>query len=132
MKKSQPCKSWRKAELLEHWHKLEPYQKILSHFTPIPPNATDPLFGACGIRITGNPKFIDAVLSNFKEILDAENYYQILHIQRQTVKPIEFTNGYHVVTKKWENKDTDVAESLYIQIRIRQGKKKNKKIYPSP
>ena len=50
-----------KKEALRRWQNLEPDQPILPHFTPLAADARGSTFGACGIRISGNPEFIDAV-----------------------------------------------------------------------
>lgn len=116
-----------KKEALIRWQSLEPDQAILPHFTPIAADARGSTFGACGIRISGNPEFIDAVLSRLKDLLAAEAGATRLNLSRQPVKPVSITSGDSVVDKKWKNADTD-AETCYIQIRERTAKTRQRKI----
>ena len=107
---------------LKRWHDLTPDQPILPHFTPIAADAHGSTFGACGIRISGNPQFVDAVLSRLKDLLAAEAGSTRLTLSRQSVKPINI----HDTVKKWNNADTD-AETCYIQIRERTAKTRQRK-----
>ena len=116
-----------KKEALRRWQNLEPDQEILPHFTPIAADARGSTFGACGIRISGNPEFIDAVLSRLKDLLAAEAGSTRLNLSRQPVKPVSITSGDSVVDKKWNNADTD-AETCYIQIRERTAKTRQRKV----
>ena len=77
-----------KQEALSRWVKLDPDQQILPHFTPIAADAHGSTFGACGIRVSGNPAFIDAVLSRLKDLLEAESGSTRLVLSRQPVKPV--------------------------------------------
>lgn len=63
----------KKEQMLVHWKELPDNAPILPHFTPLekPKGST---FGACGIRIDGNPAFVDAVLSRIKDVLAGENH----------------------------------------------------------
>lgn len=116
-----------KAEALKRWQGLEPDQEILPHFTHIAADARGSTFGACGIRISGNPEFIDAVLSRLKDLLDAEGGSTRLTLARNAVKPVSINKGESVVDKKWNNADTD-AEICYIQIRERTAKTRQRKV----
>lgn len=116
-----------KKEALRRWQNLEPDQAILPHFTPIAADARGSTFGACGIRISGNPEFIDAVLSRLKDLLAAEAGSTRLNLSRQPVKPVSITNGETVTNKAWKNADTD-AETCYIQIRERTAKTRQRKV----
>ena len=116
-----------KKEALRRWQNLEPDQEILPHFTPIAADARGSTFGACGIRISGNPEFIDAVLSRLKDLLAAEAGSTRLNLSRQPVKPVSITKGDSVVDKQWGNADTD-AETCYIQIRERTAKTRQRKV----
>ena len=116
-----------KKEALRRWQNLEPDQAILPHFTPIAADARGSTFGACGIRISGNPEFIDAVLSRLKDLLAAEAGSTRLNLSRQPVKPVSITNGETVTNKSWMNADTD-AETCYIQIRERTAKTRQRKV----
>lgn len=100
----------KKTRALQRWHDLEPDQDILPFFTPLSADAHGSTFGACGIRISGNPQFIDAVLSRLKDLLKAESATTRLTLARSKVKA--------VFDKKWQNADAD-AETCYIQIRER-------------
>ena len=115
-----------KAEAIRRWQNLTPDQEILPHFTPIPADAHGSTFGACGIRISGNPEFIDAVLSRLKDLLAAEAGSTRLTLSRQPVKTVAITTGDAVVEKKWNNADTD-AETCYIQIRERTARTRMRK-----
>lgn len=115
-----------KKDAIRRWQNLEPDQPILPHFTPIAADARGSTFGACGIRISGNPEFIDAVLSRLKDLLAAEAGSTRLNLSRQPVKPVSITSGDSVVDKKWNNADTD-AETCYIQIRERTARTRQRK-----
>ena len=116
-----------KKEALRRWQNLTPDQEILPHFTPIAADARGSTFGACGIRISGNPEFIDAVLSRLKDLLAAEAGSTRLTLSRQPVKPVQINSGDSVVDKKWNNADTD-AETCYIQVRERTGRTRQRKV----
>ena len=116
-----------KSEALRRWQDLEPDQAILPHFTHIAADAKGSTFGACGIRISGNPEFIDAVLSRLKDLLEAEGGSTRLTLARNAVKPVSINKGESVVDKKWNNADTD-AEICYIQIRERTAKTRQRKV----
>lgn len=116
-----------KKEALRRWHNLEADQPILPHFTPIAADARGSTFGACGIRISGNPEFIDAVLSRLKDLLAAEAGSTRLNLSRQPVKPVSIKNGESVTDKQWRNADTD-AETCYIQIRERTARTRQRKV----
>ena len=47
-----------KAAVLREWESLEPNQNPLRNMTPLNPKSTGSTYGACGIRIDGNPDFI--------------------------------------------------------------------------
>ena len=116
-----------KKEALRRWQNLEADQPILPHFTPIAADARGSTFGACGIRISGNPEFIDAVLSRLKDLLAAEAGSTRLNLSRQPVKPVSITNGESVTNKQWKNADTD-AETCYIQVRERTARTRQRKV----
>lgn len=107
-----------KKEALLRWKNLAADQQILPHFTPIPAEAKGSTFGACGIRISGNPDFVDAVLSRLKDLLAAEAGNTRLVLSRQPVKSVTIKDGDKTIDKKWNNADEN-AETCYIQIRER-------------
>lgn len=111
-----------KSEAIRRWQNLTTDQEILPHFTPIAADAKGSTFGACGIRISGNPEFIDAVLSRLKDLLAAEAGSTRLNLSRQPVKTVAIGD----VEKKWNNADTD-AETCYIQIRERTARTRQRK-----
>ena len=116
-----------KQEALRRWIGLEPDQQIMPHFTPIAADARGSTFGACGIRLSGNPDFIDAVLSRLKDLLEAESGTTRLVLSRQPVKPVSIKKGEgEAVDKHWDNA-TDDAEVCYIQIRERTGRTRHRK-----
>lgn len=116
-----------KKEALRRWQNLVPDQPIIPHFTPIAADARGSTFGACGIRISGNPEFIDAVLSRLKDLLSFEAGSTRLSLSRQPVKTVAITKGDSVVKKQWNNADTD-AETCYIQVRERTAKTRQRKV----
>ena len=88
----------RKDEALERWQALEPSQNPLPYMQAIPYKAEGSTFGACGIRIDGNPEFVDAVLSCLKPLMEGENRSTRLGLNRNEVKPKEIgdtVKGYH-------------------------------------
>ena len=109
----------KKKDALRRWQELPENLPILPHFTPIAADARGSTFGACGIRISGNPEFIDAVLSRLKDLLSAEAGSTRLTLSRSDVKP--------VFDKQWGNADTD-AETCYVQIRERTAKTRQRKV----
>lgn len=115
-----------KKEALRRWQNLEPDQPIIPHFTPIAADARGSTFGACGIRISGNPEFIDAVLSRLKDLLSFEAGSTRLSLSRQPVKTVAITQGDAVVEKQWKNADAN-AETCYIQVRERTAKTRQRK-----
>jgi hypothetical protein len=116
-----------KKEALRRWQNLEPDQPIVPHFTPIAADARGSTFGACGIRISGNPEFIDAVLSRLKDLLSFEAGSTRLSLSRQPVKTVAIAKGDSVVEKQWKNADTD-AETCYIQVRERTARTRQRKV----
>ena len=106
--------SMKKQEAMIHWSDLEEGQNPLQHMTPIENKATGSRYGACGIRIDGNPDFIDAVLSNLKPLLAGENAETRLELARNDVKPTEI-NG---KVKSYENADED-AQVCYVRLHAR-------------
>jgi hypothetical protein len=95
---------------LARWRAMNCPAPILPHFEPIQYRAQGSRYGACGIRIDGNPQFIDAVLSRLTDILEAENGRTRLELSRSQVKP--------VMGKDFLLKD-DGAECCYIRLHIR-------------
>ena len=116
-----------KKVALRRWQNLTPDQPIIPHFTPIAADARGSTFGACGIRISGNPEFIDAVLSRLKDLLSFEAGSTRLSLSRQPVKTVAIAKGDSVVEKQWKNADTD-AETCYIQVRERTAKTRQRKV----
>jgi hypothetical protein len=104
----------KKDEAMRDWQNLEVGLNPLEHMTPIPYKAEGSRYGACGIRIDGNPRFIDAVLSNLKHVLDGENQVTRLELARNTVKPTNI-NG---TEKRFANSDNG-AEVCYIRLHVR-------------
>ena len=105
-----------KKETLEHWKALTPGQEIMPHFTPLAYQATGSTYGSCGIRIDGNPAFIDAVLSRLQDLLAGENPETRLGLARSEV------NG-KGLDKEFMNKETG-AEVCYIRLHERGGEAK--------
>lgn len=84
-------KPYTKEHTLIQWNKATPCQPMLKHFQPIPYKAKGSSYGACGIRIDGTPEFIDAVLSNLKELIAGENGMTRLELARHKVDEFAFT-----------------------------------------
>jgi hypothetical protein len=105
------AKGHRKAEQLNHWRGLEPGQNPLPHMGVIPYKATGSRYGACGVRIDGNPAFIDAVLSNLKPLLAGEGITTRLELARHAVDG----SG---IGKELPNAETG-AEVCYIRLHQR-------------
>lgn len=101
----------KKSEALKHWKALPENQPILPHFNPIAYKASGSTYGACGIRIDGNPAFVDAVLSRLKDLIDGENHITRLGLARNRVdgRGLEKTFG---------NACRD-AECCYIRLHMR-------------
>lgn len=97
----------KKKEAMEHWKHLEENQPILPVMTAIPYGARGSRYGTCGIRIDGNPAFVDAVLSRLKDLLEGENSKTLISLNRSTIE--------NVMDKNFVNKD-DAAECCYIRL----------------
>lgn len=101
----------KKAEEMEKWRGLAPGQPVLPHMTPIGYKTRGSRYGACGIRIDGNPAFIDAVLSRLQDLLDGENHMTRLELAR---RPVDGSG----IGKELPNAD-DAAECCYIRLHVR-------------
>jgi len=75
----------KKAEALAAWKGLDPDLPMLRHMESIPYKAKGSTYGACGVRIDGNPAFVDAVLSHLQELIDGENCSTRLGLSRNVV-----------------------------------------------
>lgn len=82
-----------KSHFLRYWNSLEKVTPI--PMTPIPYKHQGSTYAQDGIRITGSRKFVDAVLSNLRGLLEYESndtrlgvvYQQV--VDRDTGKPID-------------------------------------------
>ena len=101
----------KKSETLEAWRALEPNQPIMPYFTAIPYKASGSKYGACGIRIDGNPAFIDAVLSHLKELIEGECADTRLQLSRNAVDN-------RLAGHNFKNRESD-AECCYIRLHER-------------
>lgn len=101
----------KKSDTLQAWKQLTDNLPILPHFRPVPYKATGSRYGACGIRIDGNPQFIDAVLSRLKDLIDGENQVTRLELARNKVDG----SG---IGKALPNA-VDNAECCYIRLHMR-------------
>jgi len=104
-------KPYTKEHTLTNWSAAAPCQPILKHFTPIPYKAKGSSYGACGIRIDGSPAFIDAVLSNLKELIAGENSVTRLELSRQKVDGSKLGKEF--------NKAVHEAEVCYVRLHMR-------------
>jgi hypothetical protein len=100
-----------KSEALKHWRSLPPNQNPLPHMEAIPYKSEGSKYGASGIRIDGNPEFIDAVLSCLKPLIAGESVRTRLELSRRKVDG----SG---IGKALPNKDRD-AEVCYIRLHVR-------------
>lgn len=104
----------KKAEALQRWEELDEDQDFMEHVVPIPYQQRGPKYGACGLRIEGNTEFVDAVLSNLKDFLEAENDITRLGLSRKTVEPREDIEE--------ENPYADGShEVVYVRVHMRGG-----------
>ena len=101
----------KKREAMEAWVAMPEGQDPLPHMTPISAKAKGSRYGACGIRIDGNPAFIDAVLSRLKPLLKGEGLVTRLELARNNVN-----TGF----KDLPNAPDD-AECCYIRLHQRGG-----------
>lgn len=109
-----PKGSYPKHATLKHWAGMESNQDVIPHFDPIPNKSTGSSYGACGIRIDGNPEFIDAVMSRLQDLLQLECSDTRLELARSKVLP-KTINGQ---TKTWDKACTG-AEVCYIRLHSR-------------
>jgi hypothetical protein len=105
-----------KAEQLKHWQAMPDNQNPLDEMEAIPYKARGSRYGACGIRVDGNPRFVDAVLSRLKPLLAGENDETRLELARHKVDG----SG---IGKRLDNTATD-AEVCYIRLHERGGEAK--------
>ena len=103
-----------KKQAMKQWAELTPSADPLEVMAPIPYKATGSKYGADAVRITGSPEFVDAILSNLKQIIDGENHVTRLSFSRADVKPTEI-NG---ETRTFENASAG-AQAVYIQLHMR-------------
>jgi len=86
-----------KAEILEHWSKLEANQKL--NVAPTPYKHQGSTYMMDSIRITGSQEFIDSVLSRIKDVLQYENCDNRLGLSYQQSKDkdtgIELTDAWN-------------------------------------
>lgn len=101
----------KKAQALAKWQALTPGQDPLRHMIPLPYKASGSTYGACGIRIDGNPEFVDAVLSNLQALIPGENHVTRLGLSRQEVDG----SGIGKVLKNTDR----MAEVVYIRLHMR-------------
>lgn len=101
----------KKSETLNQWKAMPDHQPMLRHMNPIPYKARGSTYGACGIRIDGTPAFVEAVLSNLKELIDGENHLTRLALARNVVDG----SGIGKELPNAEHK----AEVCYIRLHVR-------------
>ena len=98
-KKKVVVKSLRKEQFLAYWSGMGKLQRELNP-TPVPYKHVGSTYAQDGIRITGNRKFVDAVLSRLTELLAFENdntRLQVVYkqtVDRDTERPIDSWNCY--------------------------------------
>lgn len=99
---------------LMYWQSMEPDQPIAPHFEALPSKSAGSTYGACGIRIDGNPEFIDAVLSRLKDLIELESATTRLGFSRSRVKATEIKGD----KKSFDNAARN-AEVVYIRLHER-------------
>lgn len=104
----------KKEEALQRWQDLTPGQNPLPAMTPIAYKATGSSYGACGVRIDGNPEFVDRVLSCLKDLLAGENHVTRLELARNPVKSTVIAGK----AKEFHKADRG-AEVCYIRLHMR-------------
>jgi len=104
----------KKEDALKVWQGIPANQPILKKMKPIRYKTTGSRYGACGIRIDGTPEFIEAVLSNLKDLLPGENQSTRLELAWNEVKSTEI-NGQ---TKTFDNAECN-AQVCYIRLHER-------------
>ena len=85
----------KKAEFIKHWAALPANQPLKPEVVPYKHKGTT--FDEDGVRITGSPAFIDAVLSRLKDLLTFENTQtrlQVLHAESKDRKTGQLTGSY--------------------------------------
>lgn len=109
-----------KADAIDGWRKLPADMPMLEHMEAIPYKSEGSTYGACGIRIDGNPEFVDAVLSHLKELIGGENCQTRLGLSR---RPVETRLKIRDTEKVFAN-TAERAEVCYIRLheRGREGK----------
>lgn len=106
----------KKAEALKHWRTLPENAPLLDNMTAIPYKAEGSKYGACGIRIDGNPAFVDAVLGRLKDILGGENGLTRLGLSRS---PVKVSGEFKDAPNADEGLDGTEAEVCYIRLHER-------------
>lgn len=101
----------RKSETLAQWKELPENVNPLRFMVPVAYKATGSRYGACGIRIDGNPAFVSAVLGKLKDLIDGENHLTRLELARNKVDG----SG---IGKDLPNADRE-AECCYIRLHER-------------
>ena len=74
----------KKAQILDHWHALEPRQALNPR--PVPYKHEGSTYMMDGLRITGSQQWIDSVLSRLKDLLGHENGETRLQLNYQESK----------------------------------------------
>ena len=88
----------KKDQMLTHWRGLDPNQKLKP--APVPYKHTGTTYAQDGLRITGSPQWIDAVLSRLQDLLEFENGQTRLQVvykesrDRETGADLESSNCY--------------------------------------
>jgi hypothetical protein len=100
-----------KESTLAHWQSLPENLPILPHMSILPYKSRGSTYGACGIRIDGNPEFIDAVLSRLKDLMEGESIETRLGLSRAEV------DGSNL-GKQFDNREAG-AEVVYIRLHER-------------
>lgn len=106
-----------KETVLKRWRELAKRpQNPFKFMVPIPYKTEGSRYGACGVRIDGNPQFVDAVLSCLGDLLEGEGIKTRLELSRSVVKPVTIKGQ----TKRFSNSAQD-GEVCYIRLHERGG-----------
>jgi hypothetical protein len=95
---------------------------LLKHMDAIPYKSSGSSYGACGIRIDGNPEFVNAVMARLTDLVDGENGSTRLELARHKVDGSGLGKEF--------NKCSHDAEVVYIRLHQRGGASSSMDIRP--
>lgn len=107
VKTNSPLKGWKaaKSQVMKHWTQLPP-GRPMAELRTIPYDHKGPTYSYDGLRVTGSPNFIDAVLSRLKDLLAYEGndtHLQVIYKQQvnsRTEQPIPESYVFYLQVKQ--------------------------------